>query len=122
MDKTIRKVIDLAEQHAETYRYWRSRSSSECFEATYRHRVESLPAERHRVEWRRINAILCVFNERNVKYLVVGGYAVSYFTEPRVTKDLDIFYRHKRREGSNCVRRTCSIPAGQPSRQLQQAS
>jgi hypothetical protein len=34
---------------------------------------------------------LRVFNERKVKYLVVGGYAVSYFTEPRVTKDLDIF-------------------------------
>jgi hypothetical protein len=35
--------------------------------------------------------LLRVFNERKVKYLVVGGYAVSYFTEPRVTKDLAIF-------------------------------
>lgn len=35
--------------------------------------------------------LLLEFNERKVKYLVVGGYAVSYFTEPRVTKDLDIF-------------------------------
>jgi hypothetical protein len=35
--------------------------------------------------------LLRVFNERKVKYLVVGGYAVSHFTEPRVTKDLDIF-------------------------------
>jgi hypothetical protein len=35
--------------------------------------------------------LLRVFNERKVKYLVVGGYAVSYFTEPRVTKGLDIF-------------------------------
>lgn len=35
--------------------------------------------------------LLLVFNERKVKYLVVGGYAVSHFTEPRVTKDLDIF-------------------------------
>jgi len=35
--------------------------------------------------------LLRVFNERKVKYLIVGGYAVSYFTEPRVTKDLDIF-------------------------------
>ena len=40
MDKTIRKVIDLAEQRAETYRYWRSRPSSERFEATYRHSVD----------------------------------------------------------------------------------
>jgi hypothetical protein len=35
--------------------------------------------------------LLRVFNERKVKYLVVGGYAVSYFTEPRITKDLAIF-------------------------------
>jgi hypothetical protein len=35
--------------------------------------------------------LLLVFNERKVKYLVVGGYAVSHFTEPRATKDLDIF-------------------------------
>ncbi len=35
--------------------------------------------------------LLRVFNERKVKYLIVGGYAVSYFTERRVTKDLDIF-------------------------------
>jgi hypothetical protein len=35
--------------------------------------------------------LLRVFNERKAKYLVVGGYAVSYFTEPHVTKDLDIF-------------------------------
>ena len=35
--------------------------------------------------------LLRVFNESKVRYLVVGGYAVSYFTEPRVTKDLDIF-------------------------------
>jgi hypothetical protein len=40
MDKTIRKVTDLAEQRAETYRYWRSRPSSERFEATYRHSVD----------------------------------------------------------------------------------
>jgi hypothetical protein len=35
MDKTVRKVTDLKEQRAETYRYWRSRPSSEIFEATW---------------------------------------------------------------------------------------
>jgi hypothetical protein len=34
--------------------------------------------------------LLRVFNKRKFKYLVVDGYAVSYFTEPRITKDLDI--------------------------------
>jgi hypothetical protein len=27
----------------------------------------------------------------NVKYLIVGGYAVSYWSQPRATKDLDVF-------------------------------
>jgi hypothetical protein len=31
------------------------------------------------------------FNEKGVRYLIVGGYAVSHYTEPRVTKDLDIY-------------------------------
>ena len=30
-------------------------------------------------------------NKENVKYLIVGAYAVIYHTEPRYTKDLDIW-------------------------------
>jgi len=35
MDKTIRKITDLTEQRAETYRYWRNRPAAERFEATW---------------------------------------------------------------------------------------
>jgi hypothetical protein len=35
--------------------------------------------------------LLKVFNTNGVKYLVVGGYAVIEYTEPRYTKDLDIW-------------------------------
>jgi hypothetical protein len=35
--------------------------------------------------------LLLAFNEQQVKYLVVGGYALGRYTEPRVTKDLDLF-------------------------------
>ena len=35
--------------------------------------------------------LLSVFNAHNVKYLVVGGHAVSFHAQPRATKDLDIF-------------------------------
>jgi hypothetical protein len=34
--------------------------------------------------------LLSAFNEGHVKYLIVGGYAVSFHAEPRATKDLDI--------------------------------
>lgn len=31
-----------------------------------------------------------ILNKHKVKYLIIGGYAVIYYTEPRYTKDLDI--------------------------------
>lgn len=35
--------------------------------------------------------LLKILNEYGVKYLIVGGYAVMYYSEPRFTKDLDIW-------------------------------
>ena len=35
--------------------------------------------------------LLLAFNTHNVRYLVIGGYAYSFYTEPRATKDLDVF-------------------------------
>jgi predicted nucleotidyltransferase len=37
--------------------------------------------------------ILAAFNRHGVKYLVIGGHAVSIHSEPRGTKDLDLFIR-----------------------------
>jgi hypothetical protein len=37
--------------------------------------------------------LLSIFNAHSVKYLVVGGYAVSLHAQPRATKDLDLFIR-----------------------------
>jgi hypothetical protein len=77
MDKIIRKVTDLAEQ----CRYWRSRPSSERFEATYQHSFD-LYRQKGIVSNGEgsTRSFLRVFNERKVRYLIVGGYAVSYFT------------------------------------------
>jgi predicted nucleotidyltransferase len=35
--------------------------------------------------------LLNLFNTNGVKYLIIGGYAVIEYTEPRYTKDLDIW-------------------------------
>jgi len=32
-----------------------------------------------------------ILNEEKVKYLIVGAYAVTFYSEPRYTKDLDIW-------------------------------
>jgi hypothetical protein len=37
--------------------------------------------------------LLAILNAEQVKYLVVGGYAVSLHAQPRATKDLDIFIK-----------------------------
>jgi hypothetical protein len=36
------------------------------------------------------NELLSLFNAHSVKYLIVGGYAVSFHAQPRATKDIDI--------------------------------
>src|SRR5262245_24006140 len=35
--------------------------------------------------------LLSAFNDERVRYLLVGAYAVAYHTEPRYTKDLDVW-------------------------------
>jgi len=37
--------------------------------------------------------LLSVFHVHGVKYLVVGGYAVSFHAQPRTTKDIDLFVK-----------------------------
>lgn len=40
-----------------------------------------------------LKELLRVLNAHGVEFLVVGGYAFGAYTEPRATKDLDIFIR-----------------------------
>jgi len=35
--------------------------------------------------------LLSIFKNNKVQYLIVGGYAVMFYTEPRYTKDIDIW-------------------------------
>ena len=35
--------------------------------------------------------LLKIFEKHKIRYLVVGGYAVMKYSEPRFTKDLDLF-------------------------------
>jgi len=37
--------------------------------------------------------LLALFNEHNVEYMIVGGYALAFHGAPRYTGDLDIFVR-----------------------------
>jgi hypothetical protein len=37
--------------------------------------------------------LLSIFNSQNVKYLIVGGYAVSFHAQPRATKDIGLLVK-----------------------------
>jgi len=37
--------------------------------------------------------LLSAFNAHSVRFVIVGGYAYARYTEPRTTKDLDLFIR-----------------------------
>jgi predicted nucleotidyltransferase len=43
--------------------------------------------------YRDFRELLSILNESGVKYLVIGGYAVGYHAQPRVTKDLDLLVK-----------------------------
>jgi hypothetical protein len=49
----------------------------------WQERVSILPVE--------LKELLLVFNANSVEYLVVEGHAVGLHSEPRATKDLDVF-------------------------------
>ncbi len=38
-----------------------------------------------------------ILNKHKVKYLVIGAYAVAFYTEPRFTKDLDIWVSNEKK-------------------------
>lgn len=44
-----------------------------------------------------LRQLLLAFNAHGVEYLVVGGWAVGYYAEPRMTKDIDLFIRSSAR-------------------------
>jgi len=46
---------------------------------------------------------IALLNERRVRYLIVGGYAVAYHGYPRATGDLDIFIELSRKNAAAMV-------------------
>ena len=43
--------------------------------------------------YRDYNELLSAFHAHGVRFLIVGGYAVIYHSQPRYTKDLDVFIK-----------------------------
>ena len=48
--------------------------------------------------------LLRIFAEEEVEYLIVGGYAVIHYTQPRYTKDIDLWIRPSVENAARIVR------------------
>lgn len=48
--------------------------------------------------------LLQCLNDNKVKYLIIGGYAVIHYAEPRYTKDLDIWIEASSRNAKNTLK------------------
>ncbi|MGO4516868.1 DUF6036 family nucleotidyltransferase [Terriglobus sp. 2YAB30_2] len=55
--------------------------------------------------------LLSVLNAHSVRYLVIGGYAISFHSEPRATKDLDIFIESTPQNATAVYQALCEFGA-----------
>lgn len=55
--------------------------------------------------------LLNIFNRYQVKYLVIGGYAVIQYTEPRYTKDLDVWVSTEKENAAAVFQALCDFGA-----------
>lgn len=83
---------NLARSKDEEYAYWQSRPPLERLVAT-----QELSFAFHEEHAMKLNLgsdfcdLLSAFYACNVKYLIIGGWAVSIHAQPRATQDIDIF-------------------------------
>ncbi len=49
--------------------------------------------------------LLSAFRSCSVKYLIIGGWAVSIHAQPRATQDMDIFVSPDRENLGRCTKR-----------------
>ena len=83
---------NLARSKDEEYAYWQGRPPLERLEAT---QELSFAFHEERTMKLKLGSDFCdllsAFHARNVKYLIVGGWAVSIHAQPRATQDIDVF-------------------------------
>jgi hypothetical protein len=53
--------------------------------------------------------LLRLLNQVEARYLIVGGYAIMKYTEPRYTKDLDIWVENSAKIPSECSKRSANL-------------
>ena len=91
MEKTIRWNVTPEEQEAETYSYWQNVSVAKRLIGVWELSRDAYSLKGYNDDGPDFRDILLALNAHNAKYLVVGGYAIGVHSEPRATKDLDLW-------------------------------
>ena len=72
--------------------FWQEQGDEAIFAAAWE--MVELARKSDMAENPHYRELLQVLNEFEVRYLIVGGYAIMKYTEPRYTKDLDVWVDH----------------------------
>jgi hypothetical protein len=72
-------------------RFWQSQGDMAIFEAVTEMLNDYLLLRGENADKSRLQRSIEIFKKHNIRYLIVGGYAVMKYTEPRFTKDLGVF-------------------------------
>ncbi len=89
--------------------FWQEQGDEAIFRAAWE-MVELAEEARHDRK-PALQSLLRTLNEHDVEYLIVGGYAVMKYTEPRYTKDLDVWVRDSSENSSRLFHALASFGA-----------
>jgi hypothetical protein len=93
MDKTIRSFTSLEAMKAEEYSDWQERPAHERMSAVSEMTLATYALKEPAPDVRRLQRTLVHLPRPGVKHWIVGGYAVSFHTQPRATKDIDLLIK-----------------------------
>jgi hypothetical protein len=85
---TAKRYTNFADMKRDEYRWAQSQPPNTRFVATLHWTLENIKAE---IKQQDYIDLIAKLEKHAVRYLIVGGYAVDYYTQPRVTKDIDIW-------------------------------
>jgi hypothetical protein len=95
---TVKRYTSFADMKRDEYRWAQSQPTNTRFVDTLNWTLTNLKAEIKQQDY--IN-LIAKLEKYAVRYLIVGGYAVSYYTQPRFTQDLDIWVEASDEVGSS---------------------
>ena len=85
---TVKRYTNIADMKRDEYRWAQSQPPNTRFVDTLHWTLENLRAEGKQQSYIDLIAKL---EKHAVRYLIVGGYGVSYYTQPRFTRDIELW-------------------------------